>query len=174
MRIWRMTDITSEETIRSALPTTQLLYLTLLLAIRDRATEVCFEPCVTDDEWKIRYRVEGTDYDLVPIQLAFPMMWAIKRLARLSPLRWAIIASTYQTSLLGLSRKPRENRFRLGVAGNSVEFAVSIRGARVDRSRILESAIFRLPEGSLPSEKAGDLIHEFMRKRRSDRERADV
>src|SRR5688500_16516993 len=45
-------------------PVHKLIHLVLLIALKDRATEVVFEP--RPDEIRLAYRVDGTLHDMVP------------------------------------------------------------------------------------------------------------
>ncbi len=47
-----------------AAPVRKLLNMVLLLAIKDKASDIHFEPF--EDEYKMRYRVDGILYELVP------------------------------------------------------------------------------------------------------------
>ena len=47
-----------------AAPVRKLLNMVLLLAIKDKASDIHFEPF--EDEYKMRYRVDGVLYELVP------------------------------------------------------------------------------------------------------------
>jgi hypothetical protein len=80
MTTLRIDDATAAEGLS---PVRKLLYLVLLLAVKDRATEVRFEPA--SDRWELRYRVAGTVYDMVPP----PRFLRIDaEAARLAGLRW--------------------------------------------------------------------------------------
>lgn len=61
----------------------QLLNLVLMQAIRDRASDIHFEPF--EDEFKMRYRIDGILYEMVPPprHLALPIVSRIKVLAKL-------------------------------------------------------------------------------------------
>ena len=61
----------------------QLLNLVLMQAIRDRASDIHFEPF--EDEFKMRYRIDGVLYEMVPPprHLALPIVSRIKVLAKL-------------------------------------------------------------------------------------------
>ena len=47
-----------------AAPVRKLLNMVLLLAIKDKASDIHFEPF--EEEYKMRYRVDGVLYELVP------------------------------------------------------------------------------------------------------------
>jgi type IV pilus assembly protein PilB len=57
-------DLTDEEAFASSQPVRKLIWLVLLLAVRDRATEVCFHP--RRDHFRLCYRVNGVIRDMVP------------------------------------------------------------------------------------------------------------
>ena len=57
-------DIETLEEMANTAPVRKLLNLVLLQAIQDRASDIHFEPF--EDEFKIRYRVDGVLYEMVP------------------------------------------------------------------------------------------------------------
>ena len=57
-------DIAQLQEMAQALPVVRLLNLILIQAIRNRASDIHFEPFET--QFKIRYRVDGILYDMVP------------------------------------------------------------------------------------------------------------
>ena len=57
-------DLASDEEIASAAPVRKLLNMVLLLAIKDQASDIHFEPF--EDEFKIRVRADGVLYEMVP------------------------------------------------------------------------------------------------------------
>ena len=57
-------DLDAIEEMAEAAPVRKLLNMVLLLAIRDKASDIHFEPF--EDEYKMRYRVDGVLYELVP------------------------------------------------------------------------------------------------------------
>ena len=97
------------EMARSA-PVVRLLNYILLTAVRDRSSDVHFEPF--EDEFRIRYRVDGTLFELrsPPRHLATALLSRIKVLANLD------IAET---------RMPQDGRIDLMVGGRAVDLRVS-------------------------------------------------
>ncbi|MBI3823541.1 MAG: Flp pilus assembly complex ATPase component TadA, partial [Planctomycetes bacterium] len=67
-----------------AAPVRKLLNMVMLLAIKDRASDIHFEPF--EDEFKIRYRVDGALYEMSPPpkHLALPMISRLKVMANLN------------------------------------------------------------------------------------------
>ncbi len=61
----------------------QLVYETLLIAIRDKASDIHFEPF--EEEFRIRYRIDGVLYELTPPdkRLALPIVSRVKVMAKL-------------------------------------------------------------------------------------------
>ncbi|MGL5095152.1 MAG: GspE/PulE family protein, partial [Planctomycetia bacterium] len=57
-------DLDSMMEIAEASPVRKLLNMVLLLAIRDKASDIHFEPF--EDEFKMRYRADGVMFELVP------------------------------------------------------------------------------------------------------------
>jgi type IV pilus assembly protein PilB len=57
-------DLEAIEEMAEAAPVRKLLNMVLLLAIKDKASDIHFEPF--EDEYKMRYRVDGVLYELVP------------------------------------------------------------------------------------------------------------
>jgi type IV pilus assembly protein PilB len=97
------------ELARSA-PVVRLLNYILLTAVRDRSSDIHFEPF--EDEFRIRYRVDGTLFELrsPPRHLATALLSRIKVLADLD------IAET---------RLPQDGRIDLMVGGRAVDLRVS-------------------------------------------------
>jgi len=89
----------------------RLLNLVLMQAIKDRASDIHFEPF--EDEFKMRYRIDGVLYEMVPPprHLAMPVVSRIKVMANLD---------------IGERRLPQDGRIPLTVAGNPVDLRVSV------------------------------------------------
>ncbi len=98
-----------EQLARSA-PVVRLLNYILFTAIRDRSSDIHFEPF--EEEFRIRYRVDGTLFELrsPPRHLAVALISRIKVLANLD------IAET---------RLPQDGRIDLKVGGRNVDIRVS-------------------------------------------------
>jgi len=92
---------------------TQIIrYVDLILAqaIADRASDIHFEPF--EEEFKIRYRVDGALYEMSPppIQLALPVISRIKVMSNMN---------------IAERRLPQDGRIQLTTAGRQVDLRVS-------------------------------------------------
>jgi len=103
-------DLETIEEMAEAAPVRKLLNLVLLTAIQDRASDIHFEPF--EDEFKIRYRVDGVLYEMVPPpkHLHVAMASRIKVMARLD---------------IAERRLPQDGRIELNISGNPVDLRVS-------------------------------------------------
>ncbi len=104
-------DLESLMEIQDAAPVRKLLNMVMLLAIKDRASDIHFEPF--EDEYKMRYRCDGVLYEMVPPprHLAMAISTRIKVMANLD---------------IAERRLPQDGRIELNVGGNSVDMRVSI------------------------------------------------
>jgi len=104
-------DLESIEEMADSAPVRRLLGLVLLQAVRDRASDIHFEPF--EDEFKIRYRIDGLLYEMVPPpkHLATAITSRIKVMAELD---------------IAERRMPQDGRIELNIAGNPVELRVAI------------------------------------------------
>lgn len=104
-------DLESLEELADAAPVRKLLNMVLLLAIRDKASDIHFEPF--EDEFKMRYRVDGIMYELVPPprHLAPAIASRIKVMANLD---------------IAERRLPQDGRIELNIGGNPVDMRVSV------------------------------------------------
>ena len=89
----------------------RLLNLVLLQAIKDKASDIHFEPF--EDEFKMRYRIDGVLYEMVPppMHLAMPIVSRIKIMANLD---------------IAERRLPQDGRIELTVAASPVDLRVSV------------------------------------------------
>ena len=103
-------DIAKIEMMGSLPPVVKLLNLILYQAIRDRASDIHFEPF--ENEFKIRYRIDGALYEMAPPppHIALALISRIKVVSRLD------IAET---------RLPQDGRIPLTIAGKPVDLRVS-------------------------------------------------
>ncbi len=103
-------DITNLTEMANEAPVIKLLNLVLLQAIKDKASDIHFEPFETD--YKIRYRVDGTLYDMIPPprNLAVAVTSRIKVLSNLN---------------VAERRLPQDGRIQLNVGGKSIDLRVS-------------------------------------------------
>jgi type IV pilus assembly protein PilB len=103
-------DISKIEMMGSLPPVVKLLNLILYQAIRDKASDIHFEPF--ENEFKIRYRIDGALYEMAPPppHIALALISRIKVMSRLD------IAET---------RMPQDGRIALTIAGKPVDLRVS-------------------------------------------------
>lgn len=89
----------------------RLLNLVLLQAIKDKASDIHFEPF--EEEFKMRYRIDGVLYEMVPppAHLALPIVSRIKVMADLD---------------IAERRLPQDGRIELTVAGNPIDLRISV------------------------------------------------
>ena len=104
-------DLESIEEMADAAPVRRLLNLVLLQAIKDKASDIHFEPF--EDEFKIRYRIDGVLYEMVPPpkHLALAITSRIKVMANLD---------------IAERRLPQDGRIELNVSGSPVDLRVSM------------------------------------------------
>ena len=125
-------DLEAIEEMAEAAPVRKLLNMVLLLAIKDKASDIHFEPF--EDEYKMRYRVDGVLYELVPPP------------RHLAP---AISSRIKVMSNLDISerRLPQDGRIELNIGGNSVDIRVSTLPTLFGESvvlRILDRTVVQL------------------------------
>ncbi len=103
-------DLEAIEEMAEAAPVRKLLNMVLLLAIKDKASDIHFEPF--EDEYKMRYRVDGILYELVPPprHLAPAISSRIKVMSNLD---------------IAERRLPQDGRIELAIGGNQVDIRVS-------------------------------------------------
>lgn len=89
----------------------RLLNLVLLQAIKDKASDIHFEPF--DDEFKMRYRIDGVLYEMIPPpkHLAIPIVSRIKVMANLD---------------IAERRLPQDGRIELTVGEEPVDLRVAV------------------------------------------------
>ena len=104
-------DLASAEEMSDAQPIKKLLNMVMLLAIRDQASDIHFEPF--EDEFKIRVKADGVLYEMVPPprHLANAIVSRIKVMANLD---------------IAERRLPQDGRIELNVGGSSVDLRVSV------------------------------------------------
>src|SRR5205085_342126 len=83
MSSYAVVEIGGSQAVDHQVPARKLVYLMLLLAVADQATEVQLEPSLTDEGWNVRYLVGGICYEMVPVPLEIPISRTIRRMARL-------------------------------------------------------------------------------------------
>jgi type IV pilus assembly protein PilB len=104
-------DLGSLEEMASAAPVRKLLNLILLTAIQDRASDIHFEPF--EDEFKVRYRVDGVLYEMVPPPKHLHVAIASR-----------IKVMTHSMDIAE-RRLPQDGRIELNIAGSPVDLRVS-------------------------------------------------
>lgn len=104
-------DLTSVENLADSAPVRKLLNMVLLLAIKDHASDIHFEPF--EDEFRIRIKADGVLYEMVPPprHLAFAITTRIKVMANLD---------------IAERRLPQDGRIELTVGGHPVDIRVSV------------------------------------------------
>jgi len=92
-------------------PVRKLINMVFLLAIKDHASDIHFEPF--EDEYKMRYRCDGVLYEMVPPprHLAAAISSRIKVMSNLD---------------IAERRLPQDGRIELNVGGNPVDMRVSV------------------------------------------------
>jgi type IV pilus assembly protein PilB len=125
-------DLESLMEIQDAAPVRKLLNMVMLLAIKDKASDIHFEPF--EDEYKMRYRCDGVLYEMVPPprHLASAISSRIKVMANLD---------------IAERRLPQDGRIELNVGGNSVDMRVSVLPTMFGESvviRVLDRTVVQL------------------------------
>jgi type IV pilus assembly protein PilB len=125
-------DLTSVEALADSAPVRKLLNMVLLLAIKDHASDVHFEPF--EDEFRIRIKADGVLYEMVPPprHLAFAITTRIKVMANLD---------------IAERRLPQDGRIELTVGGHPIDLRVSVLPTMFGESvvmRILDRSVVSL------------------------------
>jgi type IV pilus assembly protein PilB len=125
-------DLESLMEIQEAAPVRKLLNMVMLLAIKDRASDIHFEPF--EEEYKMRYRCDGVLMELVPPprHLAMAISSRIKVMANLD---------------IAERRLPQDGRIELNVGGNPVDLRVSVLPTMFGESvviRVLDRTVVHL------------------------------
>ena len=104
-------DLEDIRTMTESQPVKKLLNLVLLQAIRDKASDIHFEPF--EDEFKMRYRIDGVLYEMVPPprHIALAVASRIKVMANLD---------------IAERRLPQDGRIELNVGGKPVDLRISV------------------------------------------------
>ena len=113
-------------------PVRKLLNMVLLMAIRDHASDLHFEPF--EDEFRIRIKADGVLYEMVPPprHLAFAITTRIKVMANLD---------------IAERRLPQDGRIELTVGGHPVDMRVSVLPTMFGESvvmRVLDRSVVQL------------------------------
>jgi type IV pilus assembly protein PilB len=117
-------DLTAEdiEDQANATPIIKFVNLVLNQAIKDKASDIHFEPF--EHEFKIRYRIDGALYEMAPppVQLALPITSRVKVLANLN---------------IAERRIPQDGRIKMTIAGRAVDLRVSTLPTQFGESVVL-------------------------------------
>jgi len=124
--------------LSEANPVKKLLNLVLLQAIRDKASDIHFEPF--ENEYKMRYRIDGVLYEMIPPpkHIAAALSSRIKVMANLD---------------IAERRLPQDGRISLTVQGNPVDLRVSVLPTMFGESVVLR--VLDRTQVSLDLEKLG-------------------
>ncbi len=125
------------EDLAGKAPIVRFVNLILNQAIQDRASDIHFEPF--EDEFKIRYRVDGALYEMAPPpkHLALPVISRIKVMSNLN---------------IAERRLPQDGRIQLNIAGRQVDLRVSTLPTQFGESvvlRVLDRSVVNLSLESL-------------------------
>ena len=123
---------TGLENLANEAPIIKFVNLVLYQAVQDRASDIHFEPF--EDEFKIRYRVDGALYEMTPPpkHLALPVTSRIKVMANLD---------------IAERRLPQDGRISLYLAGRQIDLRVSTLPTQFGESvvlRVLDRAAVRM------------------------------
>ncbi|NGO38945.1 type II secretion system ATPase GspE [Limisphaera ngatamarikiensis] len=115
-------DISVAEDLANQAPIVKFVNLVLQQAIQDRASDIHFEPF--EDEFKIRYRVDGALYEMTPPpkHLALPVISRIKVMANLN---------------ISERRLPQDGRITHRIGGRVVDLRVSTLPTQFGESVVL-------------------------------------
>jgi len=104
-------DLDELKELAESNPVKKLLNLVLLQAIRDKASDIHFEPF--ENEYKMRYRIDGVLYEMVPPpkHIALALSSRLKVMANLN---------------IAERRLPQDGRIPLTVQGHPVDLRVSV------------------------------------------------
>ena len=131
-------DLDELKELSESNPIKKLLNLVLLQAIRDKASDVHFEPF--ENEYKMRYRIDGVLYEMIPPpkHIAAALSSRIKVMANLD---------------IAERRLPQDGRISLTVQGNPVDLRVSVLPTMFGESVVLR--VLDRTQVSLDLEKLG-------------------
>ena len=126
-------DETAEiQELANQAPVIRFVNLVLLQGVKDRASDIHFEPF--ENEFKIRYRVDGALYEMAPPpkHLALPVISRLKVVAGLN---------------IAERRLPQDGRIQMPVGGRQIDFRVSTLPTSFGESvvlRILDRSVVSL------------------------------
>jgi type IV pilus assembly protein PilB len=130
------------ENLANEAPIIRFVNLVLFQAVQDRASDIHFEPF--EDEFKIRYRVDGALYEMSPPpkHLALPVISRLKVMSGLD---------------ISERRLPQDGRIAIQIAGRTIDLRVSTLPTQFGESvvlRVLDRAAVNLDIKSLGFPKA--------------------
>ena len=130
-------DLAGLEALTESAPVRKLLNMVLLLAIKDYASDIHFEPF--EDEFRIRIKADGVLYEMVPPpkHLAFAITTRIKVMAKLD---------------IAERRLPQDGRIELTLSGHPVDLRVSVLPTMFGESvvmRVLDRTVVSLDLGKV-------------------------
>ncbi|CAI8358318.1 MAG: Type II secretion system protein E [Opitutia bacterium UBA7350] len=113
-------------------PIIRFVNLVLQQAIKDKASDIHFEPF--EDEFRIRYRIDGALYEMAPPpkNLAVPVISRVKVLSNMN---------------ISERRIPQDGRIKMTIAGRPVDLRVSTLPTRFGESvvlRVLDKSVVNL------------------------------
>jgi len=140
-------DLTSVEALAESAPVRKLLNMVLLMAIRDGASDIHFEPF--EHEFQIRLKADGVLQEMVPPpkHLAFAITTRIKVMANLD---------------IAERRLPQDGRIELMVGGHPVDLRVSVLPTLFGESvvmRVLDRGVVSLSLDNLGMD--ADILRRF-------------
>ena len=146
-------DLDELKELSESNPVKKLLNLVLLQAIRDKASDIHFEPF--ENEYKMRYRIDGVLYEMIPPpkHIAAALSSRIKVMANLD---------------IAERRLPQDGRISLTVQGNPVDLRVSVLPTMFGESVVLR--VLDRSQISLDLDKLGfrpddlELVHQLIHK----------
>ncbi len=135
--------------LANEVPIVRFVNLVIFQAIQDRASDIHFEPF--EDEFKIRYRVDGALYEMTPPpkHLALPVVSRIKVMSNLN---------------ISERRLPQDGRISFPIAGKQIDLRVSTLPTQFGESvvlRVLDRSAVNLDLETLGLPKyVGDYVNE--------------
>ena len=140
-------DLADAMEMADAAPVRKLINMVFLLAIKDKASDIHFEPF--EDEYKMRYKTDGVLFEMVPPprHLANAISTRIKVMSNLD---------------IAERRLPQDGRIELNIGGNQVDMRVSILPTMFGESivvRVLDRTVVSLDLAKLGME--ADTLTQF-------------
>ena len=125
-------DMKDLEQVANDAPIVRFVDAIMYQAIKDKASDIHFEPF--ENEFKIRYRVDGALYELAPPpkNLAIPVISRVKIISELN---------------IAERRKPQDGRIQLKIAGKPIDLRVSTLPTQFGESvvlRVLDRSVVNL------------------------------